>query len=314
MSLCTLAFAGCAATHKTALPSASPVATAAQGDAEPIKFITTAGNPSQDELPDNSVGIRHEEGGMLMQLDIYQLTVPFGSLSNDDRFWKHIDEDHVDLAAHELLQMNGMRYGIAPNSEWRYFKSLMDREGATSHNITTFKARKGLLELPLSSGIESQNIFFVNKVNDQVTVSGRSYEKCANLLSLSFEPTPRRAGDARIAVCAMVRGERLEYRPSVLNELHAYELHAPEYLYDLRLREDVPVDHFLVIAPAPLATLPDNVGHTFFVRAGGPQPLETILLLVPRPIPVLETARPAMKFKVSDGKKPPITSPNAPPR
>ena len=39
-------------------------------------------------------GIVRSDAEIIFQLDIYQLTVPFGAISSNARFWKHVDEDH----------------------------------------------------------------------------------------------------------------------------------------------------------------------------------------------------------------------------
>ncbi len=226
------------------------------------KLFTTVGHVATGELA--NYNIRRDDGEIFLELDIYQITAPYGSISGDDRFWKHIDEDHINLRAHDVLQRNGIRYGEGSNSEWKYFESIMEREGATSKKSTMSRVKKRSLDFPLRTGIESETIWFMTDVDDHLEPSyGHTYEKCDNLFSMSFEPTPRRPGDTRIAVCAVVRNLIKEIRPSPLNEPRSYEWFNREHFYDLRLREDVPMDHFLVIATAPLANLPDNLGHTF---------------------------------------------------
>ena len=149
--------------------------------------------------------VRNDAAEIIFQLDIYQLTVPFGAISSNARFWKHVDEDHVDLATHALLLKNGVRFGIGPTSEWTYFKSLIDQYGASARKGSIAPIKKGSIELPMASNIREQNIFFFREPHD---LSGRSYEKrpTTRFLSVTFEPTPRHHGDARIEACALVRG------------------------------------------------------------------------------------------------------------
>lgn len=225
---------------------------------------------------------------ILLQLDIYRLTVPLGAISNDDRFWKHIDEDHVDLATHALLLNNGLRYGLGATEEWDYYKGIIDKYGATAQKGSTSPTRKGNFELPMAESVEAQDIFFLD---DHWQLYGRSYQKCDNLIAVSFEPTPRQLGDATIEAVALVRGIRRQYEVTILNDTREIELKRPEYLYDLRLRQNVPIDHFLVIAPAPLAKLPDNLGHTFLVKADVASPTETVLVLAPRPFRLAQTGK-----------------------
>ncbi|HWE05033.1 MAG TPA: hypothetical protein VG326_21675 [Tepidisphaeraceae bacterium] len=269
---CTTALLG--GCHADQAPS--PAAAAISAQDQPVQNLSSNGHVATDDKAD--LHILRDDLDILLQLDIYELTVPLGAISGSDRFWKHIDEDHVDLTTHALLLSNGLRFGIGPNDEWAYYKSLIDHYGATAQKGSTSPVKRGTLELPMRSNIDSQDIFFLTD-----HWKGRTYEKCDNLLALTFEPTPRRPGDATIQVCALVRGLRKQFEVTVLNDTREIELRHPEYLYDLRLRQNVPMDHFLVLAPSPLSTLPDNLGHTFFVKETGPQPTETVLILVPRP-------------------------------
>ena len=269
-------FAGCGKPIGT--PPTDPLDSSAALASHEVQHLTTAGRVATDDKADR--GIVREDAEIILQLDVYQLTVPFGAISSNARFWNHVDEDHIDLATHDLLLKNGLRVGIGPNNEWTYFKDLVERFGASAQKGSTSPVKKGMLELPLRTNIETQDIFYLNSRN---ALYGRTYDKCDNVISLSYEPTPRHPGNARIEACALVRGLRKHFEVTVLNEEREIELRRPEYLYDLRLSQDVPMDHFLVIAPSSQATFPDNLGHTFFVKPGVTTPLETVLLLVPRP-------------------------------
>ena len=245
-------------------------------DMQPVQNLTSFDRVADDEKAD--LHILRNDLDILLQLDVYALTVPVGAISSSDRFWKHIDEDHVDIPTHALLLKNGLRFGIGPNDEWAYYKSLIEHYGASAQKGSTTPVKKGSLELPMRCNIDSQDIFFLTD-----HWKGRTYERCDNFMAITFEPTPRHPGDATIQACALVRGLRKQFEVTILNDTREIEYRCPEYLYDLRLRQSVPMDHFLVIAPSPLCTLPDNLGHTFFVKEAGPQPTETVLILVPRP-------------------------------
>src|SRR5579862_6155691 len=200
LPLCAIAAVGCStpAAHPSQAGNRDPIKDSAglQPPASPL-FVTTVGPAADAEQAE--FNIRKNEGRIFVQLDAWEIQVPYGSVSNDPRFWKHIDEDHVDLRAHEMLQLNGVRYGIAPTSDWSYFKSLMDRQGAKTLPPKTLQpSRKGLLEMPLRTGVEFQNIFFVRSKDEGLDPLGRSYERCDNILSVSCEPTPRRPGEAHI--------------------------------------------------------------------------------------------------------------------
>lgn len=295
--LCALTVAGCAHSQPERqvadVPPATPATPPAVVAGPPqfdraSNYLSTAGHVATGAKID--FGILRDDGEIVVQLDVYQMTVPYGGISADERFWSHVDEDHVNLATHGLLLSNGIRYGVASNDEWKFFKNLMDLNGATARKGSVAPVRHGMVELPMLTNIQSEDIFYINA---QQKLYGRTYEKCDNILAVSFEPTPRRAGEARIELSALVRGIHKQYEVTLLNDTREIELKYPEYLYDLRLRQDVPFDHFLVIAPSREASLPDNLGHTFFVRPNGPAPVETVLIMVPRPFRVTPDATPA---------------------
>ncbi|HZL35727.1 MAG TPA: hypothetical protein VFC78_10495 [Tepidisphaeraceae bacterium] len=217
---------------------------------------------------------------VVMQLGFYELSVPFGAVSKSEQFWRHIDEDAIDLPTHQLLQESGVRVGIGPDAEWSYFKDLIEKYGATVKKGNTKAARSDTLELPVRTNVDEQNIFYFNSAG---VLIGRSYANCDNLFCVAYEPCPRKPGVARLDVCALVRGVRKEFEVSIRNDIRDIQYRCPEYLYDLRLRQDVPMGHFLVIAPSAQASLPDTLGHAFLVRPGPAEPRETVLLLVPHP-------------------------------
>src|SRR6185312_8736345 len=62
---------------------------------------------------------------IVVLLDVYDLAVPAGAISRNDEFWKRVDEDQVDLGAHDLLLKNGIRFGIGHDADWAYFKGLL---------------------------------------------------------------------------------------------------------------------------------------------------------------------------------------------
>ena len=216
----------------------------------------------------------------VQQLDIYQLSVPLGAVSHSDEFWKRVDEQTVDIATYDLLLKNGMRVGVANNSEWPYFKSIVDAHPTKSRQCTATGGDAGAVELVLKEKINFQNVFYLN---DRNQVYGRTYERCENAMGVSFQPAPRKPGTVRISVCPLVRSLRKRFEVSIRNnEEREIQYVAPENLYDLNLITDVPVEGFLVIAPSDHARIPSSLGSTFLVGGNISERFEQVLLLVPR--------------------------------
>ena len=217
---------------------------------------------------------------IVIQLDVYELTIPFGRISRNPEFWKRVDEDHVDVPCHDLLLKNGLRFGVGRTSEWAYFKSLIDEYCPKAQRSSVAATASGSIELPMRKNVDLQDLFYLD---DHGVLRGRTYEKCDNLLSIAFEPIPHRPGDARVKVCALVRSLRKHFEVTELNHAREIALIRPEYLYDLKLDAEVPMDRFLIVGPAPDARIPENVGNAFLVHDAGGEQIESVLVIVPRP-------------------------------
>jgi hypothetical protein len=226
------------------------------------------------------------EAPMGMRVDIYQLQVPYGTVSRNEKFWKRIDEQCVDVGTYDLLYKNGVRAGQASIEEWEYFRQVMQEYPAVTNSNSLVAAENKPVELAVRKEVASQEIFYFDKTN---LLQGKSYDACENLITLTFQHAPRKPQTMRVVVCPVVRSKikRLEYSP--LNNEIPVEYTAPERLYNVNLRTDVAVDHFLVVAPSPESTWPTSIGNKFFVTDGVAEQMENVLLVVPKSIRIEQT-------------------------
>ena len=213
-------------------------------------------------------------------LDVYQLTLPLGAVSRSEEFWKRVDEQGVDIGTYDLLQKNGFRVGVAPASEWPYFRGILEQYPAVTKKTTVTAGESGALELLMKKGVGSQYLFYLT---DDNRLLGRTYDRCDNLVSVTFQPAPRKPGQVRVTLCPLVRTVRGEFQISVTNDEREYEFVRPERLYDLNLCCDVPVNGFLVVAPSMMARWQATLGNAFLVEGGAAERFEHVLLMVPRP-------------------------------
>jgi hypothetical protein len=216
---------------------------------------------------------------VVQALDVYEVTVPFGAVSRSQEFWKRVNETSVDVATYDLLQKNGFRVGVAPTSEWSYFRAIIEQYPATTKHTAIAGGAEGSLELPMKQNVEYQNLAYLT---DDNTLLVRTYERCEDLLAVSFQPAPRRPGQVRMTLCPVVRSNRRKFEVSVTNEEREYDYVKPERLYDLNLCADIPLDGFLVVAPSTLARFSGNLGSTFLVEDRPTEQVEHVLLMVPR--------------------------------
>lgn len=216
-----------------------------------------------------------------LMLEVYHLTVPFGAVSRNDEFWKHVDEQRLDVATYDLLLKNGVRVGLGRDVEWGYFKGLLAKyPSARQQQVRTEPGRVGHFELTMRARVPYQNLFWLDDTNGLIA---RTFEECEDLLAISFEASTHRPGQAIVKVCPLVRGLRREFHASVMNneEIEIEQKH-PEQLYDLRLESVIPLNDFLIIGPSKEAKLQTSIGNTFLVSAGQTEPIEHVLVIVPR--------------------------------
>lgn len=218
---------------------------------------------------------------VVFAVDIYQLVLPFGAISQNAEFWDRLDEQRLDPAIYDVLQRNGIRVGEASFADWDFFKRIIEQHPGTSAQAVSVAKEAKNLEIMMKKGVQLQDIWHFDQRN---VLAGRTFDKGDNIFSVSFEPTPRRPGEMRLLVAPIVRADRKRLEYSVLNDERAeVKLVNDEMLYACNLRLDVPLQSFIVIAPSPEASWPLSVGHAFMITQGKAQLEEQVLIIVPKP-------------------------------
>jgi hypothetical protein len=283
LGLCAIVLIGCSGAPKAAHQSVS---------LPTVKTPGGAGNASTpvfaNEISITSPGANAPAPAAarrrVVKMDVFQLRIPLGAISRSEEFWKHVDEQRVDVGTYDLLRKNGWRIGIAPTSEWNYFLDIIENYPA-SPKPTSLAAVPGgdgaSLELSMSKGIPYQVLSYFN---DENRLFLRSFEECENLINISLQQAPRKPGEARVAICPTVRATYRRYQ-IVSGEKggteREFKYERPERLYDLNCQVDIPIEHFFVVAPAPEVKSKTSLGQTFLVQNGGADRYEEVLLLVP---------------------------------
>src|SRR5688572_24224022 len=98
----------------------------------------------------------------VVRLDVHRLVVPIGAISRSDEFWKHVDEQLIDLGTYDQLRKNGIRLGVAPANEWGYFRDIVSAHPASSKRTVSAGTNggAGAMELPMKEKVDYQNIFY----------------------------------------------------------------------------------------------------------------------------------------------------------
>ncbi len=295
---CSLAIAGC-----SSKPKASDGARSSSDTAQPGARAGGTGDAKSrsavfaNQLANNGTGPSRLR---VVQLDVYHLKLPLGAVSRSEEFWKHVEEQQVDVGTYDLLRKNGWRLGVAPTNEWSYFRDILDAHPASSKPYVLSAGpagANGSLELEMRENVPYQNIFDFTDAN---VLHGRTFERCQNLLSITLQQAPRRPGEARVTVCPTVRALHRRFEVSNTDGEREIRYVHPTRLYDLNCQLDIPAGNFLVIAPSPEVKWKTSLGATFLVQDGAAEQLEQVLLMVPR-VAELEETPPAAP--VSPAKK-----------
>ena len=270
-----LSLTGCAA--KKAL-EANTVAAADKPSADAAVFATQlaqgAGGPAKLRV---------------VSLEIHELVIPLGAISRSEEFWKHVEEERIDVGTYDLLRKNGWRLGIAPNSEWNYFRDILDQYPASRTPRAIAMAPGGAggsMEIPVKEAVPYQVISYFS---DEHSLFLRSFERADNLLNVTVQHVARKPGEARVTVCPTVRSLKRRIEVTGNNKEREIRFVHPERLYDLNLQVDIPMGYFLVIAPSPEVKWKTSLGAAFLVRDDVAEQLERVLLLVPHAKDLEET-------------------------
>ncbi len=217
---------------------------------------------------------------VVVQLSVYEVTVPAGTVSSNDAFWRHADENAVDPSTHDQLWRNGLRVGLAPQADWDYFKNILTLNPAKTQRSVSASAGQQQMALPVRQNILYQLICYIDSNNE---LAGRSFERSENFIAISFMPSIRKNGNVRVEVCPVVRAERTELVHTVRNNEVEIQEVRPEHFYDVNLKAEIPAEQFLIIAPSPEAVSPLLLGHAFLCSDGVTNRLEKVLILSPQP-------------------------------
>ncbi|MGB7158725.1 MAG: hypothetical protein WBD40_11700 [Tepidisphaeraceae bacterium] len=268
--LAIVAIAGCAKKHQ-------PGPTTMRADEGQTAFASAS-----EVRRGNVAKGRQSDAPMRLKLDVHLLTVPLGTISRNEEVWKRVNEQAVDVATYDLLIKNGVRVGEAPIAEYERFRQLIAEHPAQSQLAQLVTAEAKDVDLEIRKEVPSQTIWYLNGWSELI---GRTFDRCENFLTLSYQPAPRKRGYVRIVLCPVVKETRKRLEWSTGGKELEVAFTQPQRFYDVNLRADVPVDSFLIIAPSAEATWPGSIGNRFFVEDGPAEQMENVLLLVPRHVP-----------------------------
>ncbi len=215
----------------------------------------------------------------LAHVYVYQLSLPYGAVSRSVEFWKHVDEQAIDVGTYEALFRNGVRVGQAPVSDWDYFRNILIHNPAETKPLACQGAGTSTVEIPMKGEMAEQVLFFFNSHNN---LEGHSYGRSANILCMEFSPAVRKLADVHVKLCPMVRTLRKQFVVNDEEDHKEFQYVYPEKFYDCNLITDIPLGSFLIIAPSTEASWKSSLGRNFFVTEAEAGLREQVLLIVPQ--------------------------------
>ena len=261
---------GCGGNSKT------PPASAKMQSGGKVMSMAHGAQPAPADAPRDAV----TSATITFQVEVYRVSVPYGTFTGNEAFWKRMDEQCVDAFTCDILNRNGIRVGQAPIGELDFFRKFMEEKPVIS-KMTTTATEAPLVEVEMQKDLPEQTISVYAP-----DLRIRDYDGSSNVFNMSFQPAPRKPGCLRLTLAPMVRSHRKHFQFTQLNNETEIKYVHPETFYDLNLRVDIPRDQFFIVMPSAEARHDTSVGRAFLTSAGTLDRMEQILLIIPRAMAV----------------------------
>jgi hypothetical protein len=204
----------------------------------------------------------------LPRVRLLRVSLPAGTVSNNEKVWRQLDEDALDSNTSVMLAQNGLRAGIATVSRWPGMSKLLDVTGATRQDFVCQTDGRSPLNVVVRDRIADQIIVSVDRDNVQ---QGRTFEKCENAFRLSLS-TLKTHGDVMVQLEPIVTFGVTPAGQPIGSEVT---------FLDIRLWTTIKQDQFLMVAPADPKANRYSVGTRFLSDNEKVPPTETVLVFVP---------------------------------
>jgi hypothetical protein len=221
----------------------------------------------------------------------YRLQVPFGANSRDERFWKLVEEDVVDVPTGHRLNLNGIRTGRGKVADWPQFLKILTDESAImlSRGQVLAQSAFGDATFPMTDTLPEELLL----IYDEHGLTMRSFDDCSNQFSMAFAWAPRKPRTIRVTICPVVIATKTRADYAMNNNPPPVRVLDRENLYDLNLCSDISPGEFLVVGTSRETEDPNRVGSVFLTRDGPNQRFEELLIIVGDSVPMVPARHPA---------------------
>jgi hypothetical protein len=265
------AMALCGCTPPSPPPPTPPSPSVITGDSAPPPATADA-NPSQTS------------SGAIAPV-IYRLAMPYGANSRDASFWKLIDEDVVDVATNERLNLNGFRAGRGKVADWPQFLKLLTGESAFQRDKGRVLAQSSIgdARYPMTNVLPEELLTMF----DQHGLTMRSFSDCRNEFSMAFSWAPRKPRTIRLTICPVIESVKMRADYAVENNPPPVRVLDAESIYELNLCADIAPGEFFVLGTSGQTDDPNRVGSLFLTSDQPSQRFEELLIVVGDSVPMV---------------------------
>lgn len=213
-----------------------------------------------------------------LRMRIYQLTLPLGAFSLNEKIWRQLDEDTLDSATTVLLAQNGLRAAVGPQDRWSAIYKILEGPGTSFQEYLCQTDGRSAVQVITRQNLPEQTIFYVDR---DFTALGRTFDRCDNAMRLSMSRL-KESSDMLVQVepfviLGTIGVNRDERDLGVVRTTHQQE----QTFHNLRVETRLAGKNFLVLAPLNPKTNAFSVGTHFLSDSEKVPPTETVLIFVP---------------------------------
>lgn len=213
-----------------------------------------------------------------LRIRVYQLIVPLGAFSLNEKIWRQLDEDTLDSTTSVLLAQNGFRAGMGLQERWTSIYKLLDGPGTSFREYLCQTDGRSSVQIVTRQNQSDQNIFYVDRDGQNL---GRTFELCDNALRLSIsrqmENSDMKVQVEPFVITGTVDIARHNQETGVVRTTRQDE----QTFHNLRIETLIPASKFLILAPLNPKKNPFSVGTRFLSATDQIPATETILVFVP---------------------------------
>lgn len=230
---------------------------------------------------------------LIPRVTVYQITLPVGSFSTNDKIWAQLNEDAVDSKTTVMLAQNGLRAGTGPVGRWPSISKLLtDMPNTKTQPFIYQTDGRATVNVVTRAGVTDQIVVSIDRDLQQ---QGRTFERCDNGFRLAMRPVKNKPELVVQLEPIVTLGTVNVIRTGLEQGITRTGFSSEESFPDLNLAATLTAEQFLVVSPMDPKTSPFSVGTLWLSDQEKAPATETVLVFVPSapavPVPAKATAK-----------------------